>query len=351
MEVMELGSYNNVFINADGVLQKLINELKPSKIAVLVDENTSEFCLPMLLEMLDHQVEVIQIRSGESHKNLKTCKKVWRHMLAGRLDRDAVLINLGGGVICDLGGFCASTYMRGIQFIHMPTTLMAQADAAIGGKQGVDFDDLKNIIGVFNMPYATIIHTEFLQTLPYRHMLSGFAEIVKSALVADAEMWRALLSMDINLRSLNINPLIEKTIKIKRGFVESDPFEKNIRKALNFGHTVGHAIETHHLRIRNELLHGEAIAIGMIMESYLSFAKGLLSREDCTEIKTYIKSVFGNKYKSLPDIDSLIEIMQSDKKSRKGKIMFTLLNGIGNYKTNQEVDFQLLTSAINDYLN
>lgn len=348
---MDLPSSNYVFINTDGVLQKLINELRPSKIAVLVDENTSEFCLPTLLEMLDYQVEVIQIKSGESHKNLKTCKKVWRHMLADKLDRDAVLINLGGGVICDLGGFCASTYMRGIKFIHVPTTLMAQADAAIGGKQGVDFDDLKNIVGVFNMPYATVVYTEFLQTLPYRHMLSGFAEIVKSALIADAEMWRALLSMDINLRSLNIIPLIEKTIEIKKSFVESDPFEKNIRKALNFGHTIGHAIETHHLRIGNELHHGEAVAIGMIMESYLSFAKGLLSYEDCIEIKSYIKSVFGNKYKSLPDIDSLIEIMQSDKKSRNGKIMFTLLNGIGNYKTNQEVDYQLLPSAINDYLN
>ena len=351
MDVMDVSPENSVFVNQDGILQELVDEIRPSKVAVLVDENTSGFCLPLLFEMLDYDLNVIQISSGEKNKTLDTCKSVWKQMLEYGLDRHSLLINLGGGVICDMGGFCASTYMRGIPFIHMPTTLMSQADAAIGGKQGVDFDDLKNIIGVFNFPHATIICTDFLQSLPYRQVLSGYAEVVKSALISDPGMWNQIIKSEPDLRSHYVIELITKTIGIKQKFVETDPLEKNRRKALNFGHTIGHAIETHHLREGNEMLHGEAIAIGMVVEAYLSVSKGYLSKEDYSIIKSYIKSVFGDKYKSMPTTASLIETMQKDKKNKKGKIMFTLLDGIGNFKINQECSYDEISHALKDYLN
>ena len=291
-----------------------------SKIAILVDENTKRDCLPKIPQ-LENSI-IIEIKSGEKHKNINTCNFIWKQLTAHNFDRNSLLINLGGGVIGDMGGFAASTYKRGISFIHIPTTLLAMVDASVGGKLGIDFQDFKNQIGLFNNPESILINPDFLETLPENQLKSGFAEVVKHALILDKNLWKEIISVPFN--KLNWRKIIENSINIKNKIVLSDPYEKGERKKLNFGHTFGHAVESYYLEKGNPILHGEAVLMGILLEVEIS----AISQEQNNEIKNYIFSNFTLPF--TPKKSDLLPFLMNDKKNKVGKINFNLLTSIGS---------------------
>ena len=291
-----------------------------SKIAILVDKNVSKLCLKLLPEINNNLI--IEIPAGEKNKTIATCNLIWEQLTLHNFDRRSVLINLGGGVIGDMGGFCAATYKRGIDFIQIPTTLLAMVDASIGGKLGVDFNMLKNQIGLFSNPKSVIINPIFLNTLTVKELHSGFAEVIKHALISNKNLWKELSST--SFKKLKWEKIIIRSIEIKNTIVNSDPKEENNRKKLNFGHTFGHAIESYYLDIGEPILHGEAVFMGIILESEIS----VLSKHEKKEIKDYICSNF--KLPKLPSKDKLIPFLINDKKNQKHKINFSLLSGIGS---------------------
>jgi len=319
-----------------------------SKIAILVDENTAQHCLPVLLEKTGlENFHLIKIAAGEQHENIETCQLIWRQMLAFGLDRRSLLLNLGGGVIGDMGGFCAATFKRGMDFVQAPTTLLSQVDASVGGKLGIDFMQVKNSIGVFQDPAAVFIDADFLKTLPYRELRSGFAEMLKHALIADAGQWQNLIQLE-NLAVPDWLPFILHSLRIKQGIVETDPFERGIRKALNFGHTIGHAIEGHALESEHPLLHGEAIAVGMIAESYLSHRKLGLPMRDVEAITAYLNRIYGTFQIEKSNYPAYFALMQQDKKNENGQILFSLIHPIGNAVVNVACNNEEIEAAL-DY--
>ena len=289
-----------------------------SNVAILVDKNTKKYCLEYI------EVEkplIIEIKCGEKNKQIETCIKIWNELLSHNFDKNSVIINLGGGLIGDLGGFCASTYKRGIDFIQIPTSLLAMIDASIGGKTGVNFKKLKNQIGLFSFPKSVIIDPLFLKTLPNREFKSAFAEIVKYALVYDINLWDELQSFKFKIEE--INNIIYKCVQIKNLIVSKDPNEKNIRKILNFGHTYGHAIESYYLNKNISILHGEAIFLGIILETEIS----RISINEKNKITNYIVKNF--KLPEMPRKKDLIYFLDNDKKNINNKINFSLLKEIG----------------------
>src|SRR6187551_3670199 len=259
---------------SDQIAEDLIAFLKQknySKLAVLVDEHTLEHCYPKIQSSLGNHF-VIEVASGEEQKNLNTCQTIWQALTDNALDRHACLLVLGGGVLGDMGGFCASTYKRGIDFILVPTTLLAQVDASIGGKLGIDFNHFKNHIGVFNQPALTILHSGFLKTLPEAELRSGFAEVIKHTLISDKAMWDEISRRA--LKDQDWKKLIGHSVEFKAKVTTEDPKEKGLRKILNAGHTVGHALESYLLAKGRRVLHGEAIAVGLITEGYLAKKMG-----------------------------------------------------------------------------
>jgi 3-dehydroquinate synthase len=291
-----------------------------SKVAILVDQNTMRDCLFKLPQI--ENALIIEIKSGEEYKNISTCNFIWEQLTINNFDRNALLINLGGGVIGDMGGFCATTYKRGLEFIHIPTTLLAMVDASVGGKLGIDFKGFKNQIGLFNNPKAVLISSEFLETLAESELKSGFAEVVKHALISDNSLWLKLKNTPFT--DLDWEDIIDTSVQIKNKIVLADPFEKGERKKLNFGHTFGHAIESYYLEKRTPISHGEAVFMGMILETKISD----LSETEKNEIKNYILSDFS--LPCTPKKSNLHKFLINDKKNQNGKINFTLLNGIGN---------------------
>jgi len=332
-------------------LSNYLSEKKYSSVFILTDENTKKHCLPIFKKIsgLRHQASVIQIKSGEKNKNLSTCEKIWKALSNANAGRNSVLLNLGGGTITDLGGFCASTYKRGIDFINIPTTLLAQVDASVGGKTGIDFYNFKNQIGTFAFPKAVCVNPVFLKTLMERELLSGYAEVLKHGLIADRSYWKELLSSSPeNFRKEKGERLIRHSIAIKNNIVASDPFEKGLRKALNFGHTIGHAVESASMKSKKHLLHGEAVAIGMICETYLSRKCCGLSSEELQESASLIISVFHpEKIKHSPQ--ELIRLMQQDKKNREAEINFTLLSSIGKAEINNSCTNELIEESLRYY--
>lgn len=321
-----------------------------AQVVVLVDENTREHCLPKIQSILPKEC-VIEIKSGEEEKNLQTCTHIWEQMTAKQLDRKALMINLGGGVIGDMGGFCASTYKRGIDFIQIPTTLLSQVDASVGGKLGIDFNGLKNHIGVFKEPIAVFINDEFLSTLNSRELRSGYAEIIKHALIADKNKWTQLQSIK-NLDAVEWLPLIKESVAIKEHITTTDPTEKGLRKVLNFGHTIGHAIETHYLFVPNKrLLHGEAIAIGMICEAWLAYKKGFITKDDVKEIESYILSIYPYTNIPMADVEPILSHIYQDKKNEGGKLLYSLLNKIGDSNYNIQITYEETQEALLYYVN
>lgn len=347
---------NSVFINKN-ITKELNNFFKDrkdpySKIFILVDENSIHYCYPPLAAKIAHfkDAEIIEIESGEDSKNIEVCSQIWSTLSEYGADRNSLIVNLGGGVISDMGGFIASTFKRGIDFINIPTTLLAQVDASSGGKTGIDHNNLKNEIGVFNFPKAVFINSDFLQTLDKRQFLSGFAEIIKHALISDAGYWKKIKAFKFS-GSTGIDKLIETSITIKNKIVQTDPQEKNIRKKLNFGHTVGHALESYFLKKpRIELLHGEAVAIGMVCESYLSHKVCKLPEKQLMEITEFILE----KYKPLNSVeinaDQLIQLMKHDKKNNKEGINFSLISAIGKCETDKIITQNLIIEALNYYI-
>ena len=291
-----------------------------SQVAILVDENTKRDCLSKLPQI--ENALIIEIKSGEEYKNISTCSFIWEQLTINNFDRNSLLINLGGGVIGDMGGFCAATYKRGLEFIHIPTTLLAMVDASVGGKLGIDFKGFKNQIGLFNNPKAVLISSVFLETLAESELKSGFAEVVKHALISDNSLWLKLKNTPFT--DLDWEDIIDTSVQIKNKIVLADPFEKGERKKLNFGHTFGHAIESYYLEKRTPISHGEAVFMGMILETKISD----LSESDKNEIKNYVLSNFALPY--TPKKSSLHKFLINDKKNQNGKINFTLLNGIGD---------------------
>ena len=333
-------------------LNKFISEKNYSNIFILTDTNTNEYCLKKILPFLATKktIEIIEIEPGESEKNINTCVEIWNILTELGGDRKSLLINIGGGVITDIGGFVASTFKRGIDFIHIPTTLLAMVDASIGGKNGVDLGNLKNQIGVINVPKMVLVDTDYLSTLPQNEMRSGLAEMLKHGLIFDSNYWtqfKELSTIDFN----DFDELIHRSIEIKNEIVMQDPTENGVRKALNFGHTLGHAIESYFLENKNKktLLHGEAIAVGMILESYISWQKKLLSAVEYLEIKNAINAVFETIVFEENDLQPILDLLIHDKKNEYGKVQFALLDGIGKIKISQEVENELIIKSFVDY--
>ncbi len=344
MELIALPRHITLSHNLQLALEQAIAAKPYSRLVVLVDSNTRTACYPQLRFLPAH--EVIEIEAGEEGKNLQTCIKVWSELTRLKIDRKGLLIILGGGVPGDLGGFCAATYKRGIGFILLPTTLLSQVDASVGGKLGIDFEQYKNHIGVFQEPVATIIYSPFLQTLPMAELRSGFAEVIKHCLVSDKAMWD-----DIRKKKLDEQDWIQLTrhsVLFKAGVVKVDPREKGMRKVLNFGHTIGHALESYFLPTSKRLLHGEAIAVGMVAESWLANQKGLLTLEELDEIKNYVTKIFGKV--ELP-IDKLpiLNLALQDKKNVGEKILLAVPNGIGQSIWDVEVGSGEILAALEFY--
>jgi 3-dehydroquinate synthase len=321
-----------------------------SHIAILVDEFTNKYCLPIIQDLLPSNFTKVLIKSGEHHKNLATCEQVWDRMTKANMDRHSLLVNLGGGVIGDLGGFCASTYKRGIDFIQIPTTLLAQVDASVGGKLGIDFHGLKNHIGVFQLPKAVLIDPKFIDTLSIQQKKSGFAEIIKHCLIRDEKEWSAIRQQ--SFEELDLSKLIAHSVAIKEAVVLEDPKEAGLRKILNFGHTLGHAIETYLLdKGKRKILHGEAIAIGMIVEAFISHQRDLISLQELEEIESYLFENYGRVKLHPEEISKIIALTAQDKKNKGKEIRFSLLTGIGDCGYDIPVSASEMKKAIQYYLN
>jgi len=328
--------------------QTIINKAY-SNVFVLVDENTEKHCLPLLKPYLEN-FTLIKISSGEVYKNLQTANIIWDNLQQHSANRNAVLLNLGGGTLSDIGGFCAATFKRGIDFINIPTTLLSMVDASIGGKLGIDLNNYKNLIGVFQHPEQIFIYPAFLKTLPNNEKRNGLAEMIKHALIDDEKLFHKIIETN-QIDTEQLEKWIEKSAKIKLKIVNKDPFEKDLRKMLNFGHTIGHAVETYSLMNDEEpLKHGEAVAIGIICESYLSYKTHKLSKD---EFDLIVKFVFKNfdKYNSNWNSKELLKIMQNDKKNINSEINFTLLKKIGKAKVNCYCSIELIIESIEFYKN
>ena len=321
-----------------------------SKVFILVDENTHQHCLPQFMGSIqgDHVFEIIEMEPGEIHKNIDTCIQIWEAMSDLEADRKSLLINLGGGVVTDLGGFVASTYKRGINFINVPTTLLAMVDASVGGKTGVDLGTLKNQIGVINQPEMVLVITDFLVTLDKRQLFSGFSEMLKHGLIKNKTYWNTLKSLT-SFDHLDL--LIHKSVRIKNEVVIKDPMEQSFRKTLNYGHTLGHAIESYFLdnEDREPLLHGEAIAIGMVLEAYLSHKLKGLSKSELEDIKTTFLERFKKVEFSQKEIDEIVSLLKFDKKNSHGNINFVLLKSIGAAAIDVKVPNELFAAAFASY--
>ncbi len=351
MQSIEANGYS-IYFNKKGykaINQTLIDN-KYSTIFILVDEHTNDFCLPKFLSNLATEIaiEIIEIESGEDIKNITTCVEIWSILSELCADRKSLIINLGGGVITDIGGFVASTFKRGIDFINIPTTLLGMVDASIGGKNGVDLGNLKNQIGIINVPKLLLIDPSFLETLSQKEMRSGLAEMLKHGLIYDKKYWEQFLVLS-NIDFADFDALIYRSIAIKNEIVKQDPTENGIRKALNFGHTLGHAIESHFLKSATPLLHGEAIAIGMILESYISKEKGLLSSDEFHQIKYTLTDIFEKHNFTKNDIELIQDLLIHDKKNEYGKVQFALINGIGKIIVNQFVENELIIKSFEEY--
>lgn len=331
-------------------LNEFLHEKTFSKIFILVDENTHEYCLPVLLGNMETDLgfEILEIEAGEEMKNIQTANQLWEILTEMQADRKALVINLGGGVITDMGGFVASTYKRGIQFINIPTTLLSMCDASIGGKTGIDLMHYKNMVGTFAFPEQIFIYPKFLETLPFKELRSGFAEMLKHGLIADKKHWDQL----IQIRKLEVEtviPHIQTSMNIKQDVVEKDFHESNIRKTLNFGHTIGHAVESLCLQQGNPILHGEAVAMGMIAEAHLAYLENLISEEDAKIIIENIQRYY--PYLDISDFkdEDISALLLNDKKNIDSKINFSLLSGIGSCNYDHQCSQKNILEAIHFY--
>lgn len=349
MTTLQLKNYRIHIGDIGAELNQLTAAGNYSKVAVLLDENTRRHCLPVLANAVDLPFKTIEISAGEKHKSLDTCAHIWGEMMQLGLDRHSLLLNLGGGVIGDMGGFCAATYLRGIDFVQVPTTLLSQVDASVGGKLGIDFNFVKNAVGVFHDPRAVFINPAFLKTLPEAELRSGFAEIFKHALIADAGLWQDLQAV-ADFQKIDWEPLLARSLRIKQQVVEADPFEQGLRKALNFGHTIGHAVESLALQQGRPLLHGEAVAIGCVCEAFLSKKISGLTDGEVAAVAGFVRQRYPHFSFLENDFPELLRLMGKDKKNRAGQIRFALLPVIGQVIVDQVCDEQAIAESLRYYL-
>lgn len=338
-------------INALHAFQKELTSRQYSSAFVLTDTNTKEHCLDRFLTYCPIEVTAfLSITAGEINKNLDACQKLWESLSEKGADRNSVLINLGGGVVTDLGGFVACTFKRGIDFFNIPTTLLAMVDASIGGKTGIDLGVLKNQIGIIQDPQGVIVESGWLETLPQVELRSGFAEMLKHGLIANEDYWNKLKTLE-ELTPLTIEVFIKTSIAEKIKVVLEDPYEKRLRKILNFGHTFGHAIESFYLThpTKKRLLHGEAIAIGMVLESYLATQCSGLDIKIAREIKKTFDVFYPKVYITNEEQTMILNLMRYDKKNKAGRINFVLLKSIGTPEIDVEISQELFTGAFDFY--
>ena len=346
----------SVFIG-DDVLSSLQSFLEKgtvqyTKLFILVDENTLKHCLPKVIAEVEFlkEAEIIEIESGEQNKCIEVVTQVWIALSEAESDRKALFVNLGGGVIGDMGGFIAATYKRGIDFINIPTTLLSQVDASVGGKLGIDLNGLKNQIGVFAYPRGVFMIPSFLETLPAGQIRSGFAEVLKHALIRDKKHWDTVKKINLK-KTVNWEEIIAWSVNIKNDIVMEDPREKGLRKLLNFGHTIGHAVETlsiEHPTLK-DLMHGEAIAVGMIAELYLSKTIAGMPAKEVEEVVEVLVNLYQPEVLREDFFDAYLQLMMQDKKNDGGAINFTLLKSIGNGEVNYTADKSQITEALNYY--
>lgn len=350
LKKIKTSDYQIFMGDAAEALKKWLKKNQYASHFALVDENVYR----LHKKLIDNWCREFSIKKkilpvSEKLKSIRSCEKIWTWLMESGADRHSLLINIGGGIIGDMGGFAAATYKRGIAFIQMPTTLLSQVDASIGGKLAVNFKSIKNNVGVFRDPETIIIDIDFLKTLSDRELASGYAEVIKHALIADKNLWKKLLEID-NLRAVNWNKLLTQAIEVKNNIVAIDPFEKKERKALNFGHTVGHALESIFLKTKKPLLHGEAVAIGMICESFLSYQIGTLSKKELLIITKYINRFYKKRNITLKQIKKAHELVKHDKKNKGKVINYTFLKSIGKFEIDRTANQSYLAKSISYYL-
>lgn len=323
--------------NLERCLAEAVGKVEHDRLFVLTDTTTKQLCWPVVQNYaVMKDAIMITIQPTDEAKTLETLATVWTSLQKGGATRHSLMINLGGGMVTDLGGFAASTFKRGMAYINIPTTLLSQVDASVGGKTGINFGGLKNEIGVFNCANSVILSSTFLRTLDTENMLSGYAEMLKHGLLSSKENWAELLTFDITTPDYaTLQNLVAKSVAIKEQIVKEDPTEKGIRKALNLGHTAGHAIESLALKEGRTILHGYAVAWGLLMELYLSARKCGFPTKEMHQMEAYIKEHYGKFLYDCKHYETLYNFMSHDKKNQGGNINFTLLGGIGDIRINQ----------------
>lgn len=331
--------------------QKIIQSIRYDKLFVLTDENTSKKCFPLIESIPEVKTATrIVIAANDTNKNLDNLSVIWKHLTENNATRHSLLINLGGGMITDMGGFAAATFKRGIKYINIPTTLLGAVDAAVGGKTGINFEGYKNEIGAFYPAENVIISSDFFKTLSLVAILSGYAEMLKHSLIHSQTDWEKLLTFDFeHINYEELNELLFRSVSIKEHIVEKDPFEKNIRKALNLGHTIGHAFESYSIIIEKPAPHGYAVAWGMIAELYLSHRLCGFPKEKLQKTIHFIQQHYGYLSITCDEYEKLYEIMTHDKKNEGDEINFTLLSDIGNVNINQTANKELIFEALDFY--
>ena len=334
--------------NLERDLVSAISECEHDRIFVLTDETTQQLCWPKIknFKALKNSTPII-IKATDTHKNLDTLSQVWQALSNGGATRHSLMINLGGGMVTDLGGFAESTFKRGIDFINIPTTLLAMVDASVGGKTGINFGGLKNEIGVFSDSRFVIINTQFLDTLDHDNICSGYAEMLKHGLISDERTWAELVTFDLDTPDLSkLQRMVADSIKVKERIVETDPHEHGIRKALNLGHTMGHAFESFAMRRGTPILHGYAVAYGLISELYMSARKTAFPTDRMHQTVRFIRENYGTFNITCDDYPTLIELMRHDKKNTSGIINFTLLGNVGDIRINQTANEEEIKEAL-----
>lgn len=334
-------------ITQTGLGKILTEDYKDCKKIVLVDSYTNDLCLPILLNYIDglNKTEIIEIPSGEENKTLDICSSVWETLTEYEFSRNDVLICLGGGMVCDMGGFIAALYKRGMDCIYIPTTLLAMVDASIGGKTGIDLGPLKNQLGVFSFPRYVFIDTEFLSTLPKKEVKNGYAEMLKHGLIADAQHFSVLENFNLE-NSILLSNTIETSLKIKNEIVVSDPQELGRRKLLNFGHTIGHAIEGLFLNSETPMDHGLAVAHGILVETKIAALMNKISTEEVHRIETCIRRNFPLQQFEASIFDQLLPLLRQDKKRLDNELRCTLLSSIGKGEWDVAVELDVVREAL-----
>ncbi|MEE9349682.1 MAG: 3-dehydroquinate synthase [Flavobacteriaceae bacterium] len=355
MKNISASDYTNVFEDSSyAFLREYLDKTVYSSLFIIVDENTKNKCLPIFLAKLSTEIDfnILTIPAGEAFKNLKTCQLVWQNLTEQKADRKSIVINIGGGMVTDLGAFVAATFKRGLRFINVSTSLLGMVDASVGGKTGVDFNGLKNQIGLFATPELVIIDSKYLKTLAERELKSGIAEIVKYGLSYDGNLWKQLKSKKTFSDDF-IQQIIYRSITIKNDIVTQDPKEENLRKILNFGHTIGHAVETLFLQDKTKhiLTHGEAIAIGMVCETYISHKLYGFPKKELLLLKQFTRKHYDTIKLDENDFNVILDLMKHDKKNTNGFISFVLLEKIGHCKINCQVKNELIIESLKYYLH